>query len=173
MEFEFEINGQIRKLSLEKKGEQTFVNLEGDKIEVHVQYISENCLSLLIKDESYTVYHAKSATKKYIHIAGEDYVIQEAKEAKERKSMDAHDMGEKPICAPMPGKIIKIMVKEGDKVRKNQTLVVVEAMKMQHDIKASFEAIVKKINFSENQMVDTEQPILELEKIPAVVGVRS
>ena len=163
MEFEFDINGQLRKISLEQKAGKTFVNLGQEKVEVHVQTISENCVSLLIKDESYTVFHAQSAGKKYIHIAGEDYVIQEAKEAKEKKALE-HDLGEKPICAPMPGKIIKILVKQGDKVRKNQTLVIVEAMKMQHDIKASSEAIVKKINFTENQMVDTEQPILELEK---------
>jgi biotin carboxyl carrier protein len=64
----------------------------------------------------------------------------------------------------MPGRILKIMVSEGEKVKKKQSLVIVEAMKMEHEIKSVLDGIVKKVNFQENQMVDTEEPIMELEQ---------
>jgi biotin carboxyl carrier protein len=63
----------------------------------------------------------------------------------------------------MPGKVVKIGVKVGDEVRKNQTLVIVEAMKMENEIKSPIPAKVKKINFKEGDLVDTGQPIVELE----------
>jgi len=60
---------------------------------------------------------------------------------------------------------LKIKVNAGDRVTKKQSLIIVEAMKMEHDIRAPFDAIVTKINFSEGQIVDTQSPIIELEKL--------
>ncbi|MCJ7577768.1 MAG: biotin/lipoyl-binding protein, partial [candidate division Zixibacteria bacterium] len=64
---------------------------------------------------------------------------------------------------PMPGKIVKILVREGDKVRKGQGLVIVEAMKMENEIRSPGAGIVKKINFKEGNLVDTADLIIELE----------
>jgi len=67
------------------------------------------------------------------------------------------------IAAPMPGKVIKFSVAEGDKVRKNQTLAVVEAMKMENELKSPGDGTVKKIYASAGDMVDTSKPLLEIE----------
>jgi biotin carboxyl carrier protein len=72
--------------------------------------------------------------------------------------------GEKDkVYAPMPGKVVKLLVKEGDEVAHKQPLVIVEAMKMEHQVNALADAVVKKINFSDGDQVDTETPIIELE----------
>ncbi|TET66957.1 MAG: hypothetical protein E3J56_13605 [Candidatus Aminicenantes bacterium] len=63
----------------------------------------------------------------------------------------------------MPGKVIKINVSEKEEVRKNQTLAIVEAMKMENEIKSSIEGYVKKIFVSEGDLVDSEKPLIELE----------
>lgn len=52
---------------------------------------------------------------------------------------------------------------EGDKVRKNQTLAVVEAMKMENELKSPGDGTVKKIHASAGDMVDTSKPLLEIE----------
>jgi|WetSurMetagenome_2_1015567.scaffolds.fasta_scaffold268275_2 biotin carboxyl carrier protein len=67
------------------------------------------------------------------------------------------------VFAPMPGKVVKLMVKEGDKVAPKQHLVIVEAMKMENIIVAHGAGTVKKVNFTEGQQCDTETPIIELE----------
>jgi biotin carboxyl carrier protein len=164
MELEFEIKGQTHKVSIEKKDGKTFIDFGNKKLEVDYQNISENCLSLLLENESYTVYHTKSEGKRYIFIQGEQYIIEPSKKTKGKATAEASEHGEKSICAPMPGRILRILVKPGEKVRKNQSLAIVEAMKMENEIKSPFEGVVKKINFKENQMVDTEEPILDLEK---------
>jgi biotin carboxyl carrier protein len=63
----------------------------------------------------------------------------------------------------MPGKVVKINVKEGDEVKEGQIMMVVEAMKMENNIVASGEARVKKILVAEGQMVDNKMQLIELE----------
>lgn len=72
--------------------------------------------------------------------------------------------GEKDkIYAPMPGKIVKIMVEVGDAVTEKQPMVIVEAMKMENPVVAKAKGIVKAVNFAVGDQVDTESPIVELE----------
>jgi len=70
---------------------------------------------------------------------------------------DDHEM-----ISPMPGKIIKIFVSKDEKVSKGQTLLIMEAMKMEHAIKAPFDGIVESIFFTENQQVEAEVELIKL-----------
>lgn len=67
------------------------------------------------------------------------------------------------LVSPMPGKVVKINVKEGDEVQEGQIMIVVEAMKMENNITASGKAKVKRILVTENQMVDNKMQLIELE----------
>ena len=72
--------------------------------------------------------------------------------------------GEKDkIFAPMPGKIVKLLVAVGDEVEAKHPMVVVEAMKMENQVNALAKGKVKVIHFAEGDQVDTENPIIELE----------
>ncbi|MBN2227015.1 MAG: hypothetical protein JW763_06590 [candidate division Zixibacteria bacterium] len=77
---------------------------------------------------------------------------------------DAGMVGEKDkIYAPMPGKIVKLLVKEGDDIAEKQPLVIVEAMKMENQVNSAANGKVKKINFQNGDQVNTDTPIIELE----------
>jgi acetyl/propionyl-CoA carboxylase alpha subunit len=67
------------------------------------------------------------------------------------------------LVSPMPGKVVKINVKEGDEVNEGMIMMVVEAMKMENNIVASGKAKVKKILVAEGQMVDNKMQLIELE----------
>ena len=67
------------------------------------------------------------------------------------------------LVSPMPGKVVKINVKEGDEVKEGVIMMVVEAMKMENNIVAAGTAKVKKILVAEGQMVDNKMQLLELE----------
>ncbi|WP_206203388.1 MULTISPECIES: pyruvate/oxaloacetate carboxyltransferase [unclassified Thermococcus] len=71
--------------------------------------------------------------------------------------------GEGVVTAPMPGKILRILVKEGDQVKTGQGLLILEAMKMENEIPAPKDGIIKKILIKEGQTVDTGQPLIELQ----------
>ena len=67
------------------------------------------------------------------------------------------------LVSPMPGKVVKINVKEGDEVKEGMIMMVVEAMKMENNIVAAGKAKVKRIFVEEGQMVDNKMQLIELE----------
>ena len=67
------------------------------------------------------------------------------------------------LVSPMPGKVVKINVKEGDEVNEGMIMIVVEAMKMENNITASGKSKVMKVFVTEGQMVDNKMQLLELE----------
>ena len=66
------------------------------------------------------------------------------------------------LVSPMPGKVVKINVKEGDEVKAGTVMIVVEAMKMENNITATAKAKVKKILVKEGEMVDNKMQLIEL-----------
>ena len=63
----------------------------------------------------------------------------------------------------MPGSVVKLKVKEGDEVREGDILIIVEAMKMENELRASGNMKVKKIFVNEGDQVEGFSPLIELE----------
>jgi 3-methylcrotonyl-CoA carboxylase alpha subunit len=74
----------------------------------------------------------------------------------------AAGMGDGRVSAPMPGKIVKIAVNAGDAVEEHALLLVLEAMKMEHRIEASFAGVVDNVLVKEGQLVPGGAPLVEL-----------
>ncbi len=150
---------------LEKK-EGLFVFSDGEKtVEADIQYVSPHEISVLIKNKSYQVFMAHDKDGRYMLIDGESFLVKEPaeeaagfKEGEERTSE-----GTILIKAPMPGKVIKVCVSEKEAVHKNQTLAIVEAMKMENEIKASVDGTIRTIHVSADDLVDSEKPLIELD----------
>ena len=66
------------------------------------------------------------------------------------------------ITVPMPGKIVNVLVKPGDKVSNGDTLVIVSAMKMESEYKAEKDGVVKEVNVSDGDTVDGGQVMVVL-----------
>ena len=65
------------------------------------------------------------------------------------------DAGTVELRAPMPGKVVKVLVREGDSVQSNQGLIVIEAMKMQNEVKSPRSGVVRKLGVKENAAVNS------------------
>lgn len=76
---------------------------------------------------------------------------------------DEADDGGRTISSPMPGKVIKILVKEGDEIKEGTTVVIVEAMKMQSEYKVKADRIVTEILVKEGDAIDGNQPLVIVE----------
>jgi len=70
--------------------------------------------------------------------------------------------GPKPVKAPMPGLIVRIEVQEGDTVRAGQGVVVMEAMKMENELKAEADGVVARIHVQTGQAVEKGMVLVEL-----------
>jgi len=165
MELQFNIDQGIYKIEIDFRDGRYLVKLGEKQYQVDSQRISENCLSLLLDGKAYTVFVAEDKTKRYISIQDEQFCIEEAKDQTETRSVaEASTLkGIPTISSPMPGKIVKILVREKDTVRKGQSLVIVEAMKMENEIRSPSAGVVEKINFKEGDLVDAAESIVEME----------
>ncbi len=72
--------------------------------------------------------------------------------------------GSDELTAGMPGKIVKVLVKAGDKVSANQTLLVMEAMKMENDLKAPHAVTIKEVKVKEGQSIESGATLVVFEK---------
>jgi biotin carboxyl carrier protein len=79
-----------------------------------------------------------------------------------RSARGAHGLAAPEVTAPMPGKVLKVIVAQGDAVAAGQPLLVLEAMKMETTLYAESDAIVKKVHAAPGTMVDHGAVLLEL-----------
>ena len=92
----------------------------------------------------------------------EDYEIKRVGEAVEEFDEAEEDLGS--LSSPMPGRIVKLLVKPGDRVKKGQDLIIVEAMKMENKIASPINGVVKRVFFPEGDQIEVNVPLIEIEE---------
>jgi pyruvate carboxylase subunit B len=75
--------------------------------------------------------------------------------------------GPRPVRAPMPGLVVKVEVAEGDSVQAGQGVVIIEAMKMENELKSESTGIVSTIHVTEGEAVDKDQVLIDLVAHPS------
>jgi len=165
MEFEFSVDGVRQTISLDRKDDRVLIHHGEKTLDAQVRVISANAVSLLVGGRSFLLIIARDKDKKHIWLDGRTYLIQSSEEEQRlaERGDDRAQKGKSVVTAPMPGKVVKVNVAEKEAVRKNQTLAIVEAMKMENEIKSPLEGFVKKIYVSPGDLVDSEKPLFELE----------
>jgi len=166
VEHEFVVDNKLLKIFLEKKGEQYVVGVDDDQYTADIKNLSSHIVSIKIEDKVYRVFIARSDGGFFVQCRGDQYFIidsdKDESEVQGGEERSREDMLK--IKSTMPGKVIKIEVSEKQEVRVGQTLAIVEAMKMENEIKSSLQGVVKKIFASEGDLVDSDNPIMELEE---------
>jgi biotin carboxyl carrier protein len=133
----------------------------GDKIaEVKILHAEGGKLDLLIDGERVTACVSSDNTKRWVTINGRTFVL--SKQSGSRKSASGHHHAEGELTAPMPGQVRAVNVNEGDEVIKGQTLMVLEAMKMEIRIQSPGDGTVKKLLVKQGQTVEREQMLIEI-----------
>ena len=109
-------------------------------------------INLSWKGQTISVYAQKIKRQLWFHYEGQVHIYEPEQK---KKSGDGSTHGEKAesLVAPMPGKITKLSVKEGELVEKGQTLVVMEAMKMEYRLEAPRMTRVKSVHCKEGEQV--------------------
>ncbi|MEN8117064.1 MAG: biotin/lipoyl-containing protein [Bacteroidota bacterium] len=145
---EVEVDGKVYKVDLMHTADGTFSILEGSNSH-NIELVPRNQPK---KYTAYTLYQAM------------DLEIIDA-EARYLKNRGANGFGsdENSISSPMPGKVVKVLVKEGDPIKKDETAVIISAMKMESEYKSPKDGVVKKVNVSDGDTVEGNQILVELD----------
>lgn len=139
--------------------------------EVEVYEKGDNVFLVKIKDREYIIY----LPEELLEIAEypSEEVVTRLSRAIEEGTSRAQALPTKPaveeiglkVSSEIPGRLAKLMIKEGDIVEQGQTIAVIESMKMMIEIKSPYRGRVKKILVQEKSFIDIGQPIAILESI--------
>ncbi|NJN79907.1 MAG: biotin/lipoyl-binding protein [Anaerolineales bacterium] len=133
--------------------------LENKNTFIKVIRTSNGKMDLLIDDKRVTAYVSSDGAKRWVTINGQTILLTKTSGAKQGVRHD-HAGG---LTAPMPGQVRSVNVKEGDEVKKGQTLLTMEAMKMEIKIQALMDGKVKSVFVSQGQTVEREEILVEME----------
>lgn len=152
-----------KELSVEGK------TVNGKRLDADISPAGERLFHVLHQGKSTMVSVVKTdiANKTVtLRIEGKKYVCKvkdKYEELLEKLGMSGQTKALKDIKAPMPGKVLDVMVKSGDSVAKEQALIVLEAMKMENVIKSPGEGKIKNIQIQKGNTVEKNQILINFE----------
>lgn len=153
---------------LKQDGNILEVEVDGKIYNVDLMHTADGTFSILESGHSYDIELVPDETpKKYTaYTLYERYDVEVIDaEARYLQNRNANGMGQgdNKITSPMPGKVVKIMVQEGDVVKEGDTVIIISAMKMESEYKAPIDGTVKKIHVKDQATVDSNQVLIELD----------
>jgi biotin carboxyl carrier protein len=165
VQYEVTIGARTRRVLVQRAGNQWRVTLDGTPHLVHAARIDEATLSLLLAGAEGTpaVRSVRAVVAPRlvggdldVHVNGRHVAatVRSAGAGRRRAGAAIAAGGPQRIVAPMPGKVVRILVAPGDTVTARQGLVVVEAMKMENELRAVREGRVVSVAVAEGQSVD-------------------
>lgn len=147
-------------LDLTPSGKSHQITMGDKTVNIEILGIRDGQLNLLIDGERVTAYVSSDNNKRWVTINGRTTLLTKSSGAKRSGAKHDHS-GE--MTAPMPGQVRAVNVSEGDTVTKGQTLMVLEAMKMEMKIQAPSDGVVKKMFVKQGQTVEREQVLIEID----------
>jgi biotin carboxyl carrier protein len=168
MSYEIKINDRMAQIELiSRNGNQIQVMLDNKLYELDIVEVEKGVYSILHNNRSFNVelVEAKNAKNYTVNTLYESFDVQiidaETKYLMNRMGDDGED--EKVIASPMPGKVVKVLVKQGDEVKAGETVVIVSAMKMESEYKVKQDRVIKKVLVKEGDTVAGDQPMVIIE----------
>jgi biotin carboxyl carrier protein len=148
---------KTRVVELLRDGSGLRVTLDGRSVAVDAVEIAPNTLSILLEGQSFEITVTPSRDGKLkLQTGGQEFTaeVSDPRAWSGRRHANVEAEGRQQVVAPMPGKVVRLLVKEGDHVETGQGLLVVEAMKMQNEIRSPKSGTVERIVAMEGQPVN-------------------
>ena len=165
MIYEVTIDEKTHRVSLVRAGAGWNCKLDGRDFAVDAVSTQNGVLSLLVKGKSYEVRQESLPGEINIVVGRERFsvLVRDPRSLRSRRSGDSGGQGVRKITAPMPGKVVRLLAAVGTQVEAGQAVLVIEAMKMQNELKAPKKGKVSKLNVSEGAAVEAGQTLAEIE----------
>jgi biotin carboxyl carrier protein len=170
MIYTYQHNGQTYTVHLEAQPDGSYQAIIGDRTyALQAMPLADGGWRLNLKpsppqgeeSKSQIVYTAAQGDKRFVSLGGQDYtlIVPDARTSRRRTTGGSGD-----LSAQMPGQVVNVLVSEGDRVERGQTLVILEAMKMEIRVSAPGEGRIKRLLVQTGQVVERGQLLLEIEE---------
>jgi biotin carboxyl carrier protein len=141
---------------LERNGSTYQGKLDGKPVTVDAILARPDVISLIVEGKSYEVKRELMPRDLHFWIKGARYAaeVRDPRSLQSRRAGRENSAGPQKIIAPMPGKVVRLLVKEKDPIDAEQGVVVIEAMKMQNELKSPKRGRVQRISVIEGASVN-------------------
>ena len=164
MIFDVSVNQRDYRVELEsQEGGRWAFRVNGESIVVDARNTAAGVLSLLIGGESFEVIATQS--REQIAVGSERYAVEvrDPRSWRTTKARAGASDGPKKIVAPMPGKVVRVIAPAGTEVEQGAGVIVIEAMKMQNELKSPKKGKVLKVSAAEGAAVNAGDVLAVIE----------
>ena len=158
----YEHENNVYSVSVEKRDKYYFITYDNTEYKVEAEEIKPGQLKIKIGDRLVKSTITEGAKEKYVFVDGDVFKVNPVELTGGKKTKKKKEEGN--LSSPISGKVVTVKVKNNDVVKKNDILMIIEAMKMEYLIRAPFDGKVKKVNFKENDQIEIGQETVELVK---------
>lgn len=164
MQFTYQHNGQNYNLNLIRQPDGQYSITLGERtFPVAIQQLPDNGWRMVINGESHVVYTAAQGDQRFVQVGTENYTLTVPnKKSTRRKTASAGD----ELTAQMPGQVTAVLVKAGDEVSRGQTLLILEAMKMEIRVTAPVDGRIQEVLLQMGAVVERGQRLILFETSP-------
>jgi 3-methylcrotonyl-CoA carboxylase alpha subunit len=161
MIYRYQVDGNIFEVHLDRQGDFFRAIVEGQTYQVEVLDRQPGQISLRLGDHPITLYWAAEGGQKWISREGCSYLLKKPEPFSARNQTE--DSAGNLVRSPMPAQVQELYVVEGDEVENGQTILLLEAMKMEIHIRAPKAGRIKKLYVQQDQSVERDQSLVELD----------
>lgn len=162
MEYKFIHLNKTHVVKIKKSDGGYQVTIDGKDYDIASFSKKDNIISFELHKNLNNIYYAQDKDTIYLVVNGDYYSLVLEKRSVFKGAGAQAQKGDS-VKSSMPGLLVKVMVIVGDEVKEGTTLAIVEAMKMQNELRAPRDGVVKKINYKEGDQVEALKPLVELE----------
>jgi 3-methylcrotonyl-CoA carboxylase alpha subunit len=145
-------------LSIVEKGNEYEVTVNGASYLVSAE-LKDDALNVCINGHRSTVHCFQDGYNLTLFVEGEQFNCRQYRDT----FTESEQTGDASLAAPMNGAVVAILVEKGQHVTKGETLVIIEAMKMEHSISSPYDGVVDNIFFAEGDLVNEGSDLISVE----------
>ena len=156
MNYEVAVDGKTHKLELARTEAGWHCTVDGEPVHIDAVLTRRNVISLIVDGVAYEVKREIAANEQYVWVRSDRFKteVRDPRSLRSRRAAAGTGEGPQKLVAPMPGKVVRLIANEGDAIEAGKGVLVVEAMKMQNELKATKSGTVQKILVSEGAAVN-------------------
>ena len=166
----YQVNVDGREYSVELKRSAQGANVwvctvNGKRLELDAIRVADGVLSILIEGRTYEIKRDLTASGEHLYLNGRGFrcEVRDPRALRGRRPAGDYAEGPKRITAPMPGKVVRVVAAAGTEVEVGQGVIVIEAMKMQNELKSPKKGKVQKIVAGEGAAVNAGDTLAIIE----------
>jgi biotin carboxyl carrier protein len=168
MQYEIEVGGRRRQVVVTREGDGFAVSVDGATKHVSVARIDGYTLSLIVDNvwpADISIVPDVASGQLTVHVDGTPVAATLNGRRRWGRKDEGAESGSEPqrLAAPMPGKVVRVLVGVGDTVHARQPVVVVEAMKMENELRASRAGTVAEVHVREGVSVEAGAPLIVIQ----------